>query len=330
MSNRLGLNVNPLGMSPDNCINLLKRSGASTHVVLENVGFAQEAVEKTGHTIISRADYPDDTATEPKDLVAHWSERHKTAPDVYHYWPNEPQADIKTLLATMDHLMDEVVDAGLKACLGNFAWADILQPDDVDAGLWDDFLRKASAFTNEGHGFIGGHEYTTGALPWGTAGFDVNQMLNPPLPYEGWPTFHDIWHADKTDYLLFRWVPLAHRCAMLNIEFPRLVVTECFWDRMTNLENIGFIQKLDSKYRGGSKCRGIISQRDYFHFFWPKWGALDGAVKQLEWAEQTYSPHVHGFCMFALTQDSKWQDYNFGDWPELLEALPAIPGAKHL
>ena len=56
---------------------------------------------------------------------------------------------------------------------------------------------------------------------------------------------------------------------------------------------------------------------------------MEAAVAQLQWAEDTYPPHVVGMCLFAVNRDAHWVNYNLEKWPELLAAIPGIKGGTH-
>ena len=227
-------------------------------------------------------------------------------------------------------------DAGLKACVGNYAWTSAL-PDDaafdaIDNGEWDDLLTVASQWSNGGHGVLGGHDYTTGALPWGCAGEDAFDMTKGALPPGGWPDWDDVWAAGRSNYHMFRWIPLARRCYKLCIAYPRMVLTEFGWDRMEDLEGPGGVLEALDGFRGGKPDPGdgIISQRSLFKRWWPQWSDVEAAVAQLQWAEDTYPPHVVGMCLFCREPRRRtWVNYNLEKWPELLAALPGIKGGTH-
>ena len=311
------------------------RQRANTYVVLENPGLAQQISDATGAIVISRDNYPDDTNNEPANLVAEWIKRNVQWPDIYHYWPNEPGGDLDALLATMVHIIAECKAAGMnKACLGNFAWAKTLFSADVQSGRWDEFLKAASDWTNNDGGLIGGHDYTFGALPWGCDGWNETEMLAGSLRGpDQWPTWHDIYLKGSDNWLLFRWDMLAQRAVELKIPFPRMVLTECFWDRMPNLEQSGLIPQLDSQFNGGTKMHGLLSQRKVMQHLWPAWSPQQAVVEQLQWCENVYPEHVVGFCLFAVNREAHWTDYNLLDyggggngWTDLLNALPANQG----
>lgn len=329
MGNRLGLNINAATLSEEQTLNLAS-GGASAYVIMNDVGRAQKVAEaQPGSIVISRADWPDDANYIPPDLLGKWKQRLASAPDVYHYWPNEPYIndDPKQYLDGMAGFMPQLADAGLKGCIGNFSVASAINQDHIDAGHWDNFLRVASEWTHAGHGVVGIHEYTTGALPYGCANsrMHVSDLASghPLAGEDQWPTFEEIWHDVGTDYHLFRFLMLETRCKQLGIALPRMVLTECFWDRMDDLTTV--LPTLDM-WRGGKPFQGdgLITQRSLFKRWWPDWSLEEAVLKQLAWCERTYPPDVLGFCFFQVTGDPRWANYNLAAWPEVLNALPSV------
>ena len=324
---RIGFHIQ--GSLP-NAADLVAQSPAASHLILENAELAEQLARKYPQRIIvSRSDWPDDTLAVPRErLIDEW----RANPHAVHYWPNEPPAmnrnDLAALLADLVDLMHAGADAGLRLCVGNFAWASILRPEDVHDGLWDDFLRNASAWSHDGHGYIGGHEYTTGPLQWGCAGFDPHRLLKSVTDGRNSPrgrNWEYISGHSGSNWLLFRWAPLYGRCRTLRIEMPLMLVTECFWDRMPNLESGGYLKAMDAKV--GHKVRGLNSQAECWRMFWPATDELGATMAQLEWAEEVYPDFVKGFHLFACNNDAKWADYNLLTWRALLNAINKTGGA---
>ena len=324
---RHGLNINANGLSADQVL-ALTNPNVSTHLIFNNPGLAQQVHDKVGGMVISRADYPDDNLAFPSQLIGKWQD--EGAPDVHHYWPNEPHpGNLSQYLADTDNFLRQVCDVtGLKVCIGNFGWPSILKPADVANGVWDPFLRATSAMSEDGTCVIGGHEYTEGMLPWGCAGRDPNDMAHDVdlSDTRKWPTWPDILAASAGDWHLFRWVPLYVRCNELGIPMPKMVVTECFWDADDGESGLGDLYAKLEGWLGGAKLRGIINQRDLFKHWFPDTPnlELDAAIAQLTWCSKVYPDFVLGFCHFTASTDPKWALYNMLAWPELLEALPNV------
>ena len=64
-------------------------------------------------------------------------------------------------------------------------------------------------------------------------------MTRGALPPGGWPDWNDVWQAGRSNYHMFRWIPLAQRAYAIGVPFPRMVLTEFGWDRMEDLEGPG-------------------------------------------------------------------------------------------
>ena len=324
---RHGLNINAFGMSDQQVLGLTNPN-VSTHLIFNNAGLAQQVHDKVGGTVISRADYPDDSIAFPANLIGKW--QNEGAPDAYHYWPNEPHPpSLAQYLAASDTFLDQVGNVpGLKVCIGNFAFPSILQSADVANGVWDPFLKTTSALSQEGRCVIGSHEYTEGMLPYGCAGRDPNVMAADIdlSDISKWPTRDEIYHDQTSDWHLFRWMPLWGRCVDLGIPMPKMVVTECFWDADDGEGGLHDLYAKLEGWLGGAKLRGIINQRDLFKHWFPDTPnlELDAAIAQLKWCSETYPDFVLGFCHFTASTDPKWALYNMLAWPELLEALPNV------
>ncbi len=191
---------------------------------------ATAAAGQTGAIVVSRGDYPDDVNNIRQGLIDGWKHRAKSCPDVYHYWPNEPGGQTARLLAMLMDLMDQSADAGVKACIGNIDTAKSVRPSQVNSGTWDAFIQKASKWTHEGHGFVGIHEYSFGALAWGCAGRNPQDMVDGNLPGpDRWPTRKDIMADPAANWHLHRYAPLEARAAKLGVPMFRMIATEGFW-----------------------------------------------------------------------------------------------------
>lgn len=333
-SHRFGFNIKPAGLDPVAIARECARINASTNLVMGDNALAQKLYEQSAglSVVVARNNWPDDTINIPAvDLVRQWSEWARYHPNLHWYFPNEPvvsgREQLKALLKSCIGLMTRCRDARLKAVIGNFAWGNILYLNDVDAGVWDDFIKAASDWSNAGHGFVGGHDYTWGVLPWGTAKRNPYDMLNPALVQpDKWPTAKEVQDRYADNWLMLRWMMLAKRAEYLGVPMFRMIVTEAPWDRMPNLEvdveispgvrRRGVIAEFDLMF---PRTRGPLSQRNLFNFWWPQWSREEAAMRQVAWLDDVYPDYVHGFNFFAVNKD--WPDYNFWDWPELLPHL---------
>jgi len=319
---RIGFNINGQGKSVGDIVGLWHDAGkpSSLLVMASDGGAKAQAVhEATGCIVVARADWPDDTASYPDGLADIWKARKDRAPDVHWYYPNEPNPkDLKGFLQDTVTMMARLTAANIRFCIGNFAWANVLRYEDVQAGLWDNFIRAAHQFTQDGYGFIGGHEYTTGALPWGCAGWNPNAMRGVNLPGPGsWPTLADIRDSRENNWHLFRWVMLEARAVDIAVPEPwcNMLVTECFWDRCPDLP-AALLDNLDSRSGRTGGVHGIRSTLPLFQLWWQDRTPAQAITLQLEWADQTYPDYVKGFHLFTVSNDPRWSDYDFeGVWP---------------
>jgi len=297
---RVGYNINVQGMSQATIEKYVAQGTA--HVLMGDPILAEHTTNNfKDKIIISRGDYPDDTATVPNDLVQRWQARN--TPHVWNYWPNEPYpADENALLQSLVQLMSACAEAKVRVCIGNFAWQDF-DPQDMQEGVWDEFLQAAD--DNREFVMVGGHEYTFGALPWGCAGENYKDMMLSPMPEGKWPSWETIQNAGPDNWHLFRWVPLYQRAQVLGIEMFDMVVTECFWDNPADTSSLATHFGLDA-----NTGYGLPVQQVLFPKFWPQWDALTATQKQLQWAEDTYPDFVKGFCLFTVSNDAKWANFD--------------------
>lgn len=331
---RFGLNINARSYSREQIMQVGRRVKASAHLVMHDPGIAQSLYEQAGGNLIaiSRSDWPDDTtAIEIDSLVRRWQERARTAPNVYHYFPNEPVvegvAGLKRFLKTMVAFMRQLRAGKVKAVIGNFAWANILFLEDVESGVWDDFIREASAWTNEGWGYVGGHDYTWGVIPFGAAKRNPYDMLTPALVQKDkWPSVGEVNDKYKDNWLLLRWLMLSKRAEFLGVPMFKMVITEAPLDRMPNLEvdveigpgvrRRGVITEFDLTH---GRTRGPISQKQLFPFWYPQWTPEQTMIEFVRWIDLVYPEYVEGFTFFGMNKD--WPDYNYYDWPGYMEAI---------
>ena len=339
---RLGYHIAPPGFDRSRVRDWARRSGSNSHLVLMDNGFAQQLADDGTPVVVSRSNHPDDAIHIPEWLIDDWGRKAREAPSVYQYWPNEPIPSThehrKIILDNCIRLMYLSADAKVKACIGNFAIGAMHRYEDVASGMWDNFIRAASEYTNSGQGYIGMHDYTTGALSLGCAGGDPFDMINPESPSlqrDNWPTIGDI-RAAGNNWLVMRWIDLEHRANLIGVAMFKILITEGLWDRMPNLEGMvrSGVKLFDvlthmAKHR---HIRGPLTQRFLWEAIWPQWGMELAMRHQLRWAEETYPDYVHGIHIFALNKSNRpgaeWDEqFNYEHWPEMLEAIMDMPGA---
>ena len=353
MRHRVGLHIAANGFPENDVIELTQRINASSYLVMDDDGLAQRMHDaNNGEAIIvSRTNWgwPDDWPPDAQNmsladmndnmrrLVDTWARCRNDYPDVYKYFPNEPTALYDGLVKLLDsfiYLMGKCEVNDIKAVIGNFAWSKNLYQTDVDAGMWDNFIRAASRWTNQGFGYIGGHDYTSGLLPWGCGGLGAQNLynINPDdLHRDNWTTWHDIWN--RPNWHMFRWVMLAKRAKLLGVPMFKIILTECFWDRMTDLinkplsnkNNQTIMQWLDSEAQ--AHVRGLKTHRNLYRKWFPNRTPEDVILEQLQWCEDTYPDYVEGFNIFAYSKNAEWFthfDVSNESWGSLVDSFADI------
>ena len=342
MMHRFGFNINSNSYSKTDIMQFCYRHPATVQLIMNNPALAQKVHDQAnGETIvISRNNWPDDTfVIDAKTLLNKWDEERRHYPDIYQYYPNEPlpstDAELKQLLRSLVGMMRTMREMKIKAVLGNFAWGKVLHWEDVEAGLWDEFILEASLWTNEGWGFIGGHDYSWGVVPLGCNARNPYDMLVPELvQLESWPTAHEVRNSHRNNWLMLRWMMLVERADQLGVPMFQMIVTETLVDRMPNLEKDveidgetrqGIIKMFDQSH---GETRGPLSQRNLYNFWFPDRLPEEVYMLFIKWMDAVYPPYVRGFTQFALNRD--WEDFNLGEWPEVLELLAAYdPEPQH-
>ena len=203
----IGFHFVPGSMSEDEVLALVRESRARTHTVMHSAGLAAKVYEAAASVIaeepviIWRGDYPDQDWRHARysnmaQYVASLKERMAAVPNglkLYAQFLNEPiavdQAKLADLLSRCIAFMDECQRQGIRGSVGGFADAATFQWPLLEARLFDPFLRRASAWTNAGHGVINHHNYCYGSLPHGGGGKDPRDMLDAAKMQEAfWPT----------------------------------------------------------------------------------------------------------------------------------------------
>ena len=323
---RHGFNINAQGIGDDEVLKLVQ--GKTASVIRNNPDLAERIAKQVPGYVISRPDDTgfDDTDQFPAGLVGKW--RDDSYHNIWYYWPNEPNpSNIDDFMARACSFLEVVGDARVKVCFGNFAPPAILSNvQDLHDGKWDELLKAMSSLSEAGLLILGIHEYSEGLLPYGCAAMNQKEMQKEQDLSQGWPTWQDIVNAGDNNWHLFKFVPLWIRCNYLGIPMPKTVVTECFWDADEAEEGLQDLYAQFNHWLGGEHPRGIINQRNLFHYWFPSnVSTLEAAVRQLQWVENTYPSFVKGFCHFTYdTVDPNWKLYDYSQYPDLVNAMVNI------
>lgn len=192
--NRLGLNINAEGVRDwRQLLAHIEASDPCAVLIMNGLDRAQEIYDLLGgrtiviHREYSRQEGSEWILTSPKTQVDRWAaEGHR---DIVRYGgSNEPSYGSKTpfsaLMVREIEMMRLARQAGITVSVGNFGIGRI-QPQWVENGLLDDFLRALETYDH----YLGIHEYTTLALPFGVGVWPRTCLENPDcVQPKNWPT----------------------------------------------------------------------------------------------------------------------------------------------
>lgn len=346
MSQLFGLNVNHAEIgSAASVLDAARRIKARSHLVMHGVAFAKQLYDQVAMVqneepiIVNRDDYPDQEWSRWPSidaLVKGWPSRGGMWAEGYVYFLNEPihnlnapasdPKSLESLLRACMQFMDACKKYRVRGVVGNFADAHTIQESEVNAGRWDAFLRYASDWTRAGHGYIGHHDYTYGALWYNGGGMNAWDMadLSKVSRVDRLPSREQMTVAGKgaeANWLQMRFMWLLHRCDKIGVPRYLFGVTEGAWDDMPNGRAEGWIQAIENRFVGGQKLRGHMDQRKLWREWWPQWSAEQSAVKQLEWLQGVLPDECKFFHLFAWNKNAQWVSFDYSTWPQFIDEL---------
>lgn len=237
--------------------------------------------------------------------------------DIWYYCLNEPyhgSDNRQNLINFVSQVIEEAVKRDMRLCVGNFAIASMSVGRD-DVRVWDDMLRALGKHAglrigNHAQIIVGTHEYTHALLPWGAAGRNPNDLTDAakvsrdkwPTPAEVRDTPGDNWHIYRTEWFL-------DRVRELTGKTPDVVITECFHDRMPNIETqfrdaVAGIDNL-----AGRRVKGVPTLIEYWRKVFPQWTPEKALCEQYKWAEELYPANYRGFAIFSWTHHNQAPDF---------------------
>lgn len=337
----IGYNINGIEVGNEQrLMDVVRRMKSKTHLVMFGLhGLARRIYDTVGQTtgeepiIVLREDWPDgdwnrDKWKTPSNYVNEFRGRGGFWNQAYIHFLNEPvpgRNNVNELLDRCMQFMDAIANKGLKGVVGNFADAAMFHRDWVDQGIFDNFLRYASQWTNAGYGYIGHHNYTYGSLAHGGGGKDPRDMISiAKVQPEFWATKEQMTVDGKgaeQNWLQMRFMWALHRCDKLGIPRYKFGITEGLWDDMPNLRTEGISPAIESNLLGGRKLRGPLDQRDLWKVWWNQWSPEQAGVKQIEWLVDCLPKECHFVHLFTWSTNGQWATYNFGAWNEFQEEL---------
>lgn len=245
---------------------------------------------------------------------------------LFYYILNEPgiggnQVKYNKLLKWLQEVGDLASASGIKTVIGNFATASTIQKEWLETPETITFVRWASSYTNAGKGYIGFHDYAGPLVPVAAGHNDPNDLARLGAH---WPSADEMRNDTGNNWLIMRWMWLEELAVKLGLAPFLVLITECFIDRMPNLEAHGIIGRLDAQY---GKLDGPFTLGRYYQSIL---GMTIGQALRLqaEWMERVYPPYVHGFHMFAWNYNPQWHNrgFNFANQPDALRELTKIKG----
>lgn len=334
-----GWNINAAESSEGHVLDIVRRTKARSHTVMHGLGLARKIHDLVGQTtgeepvVVCREDWPDQDWNKFRDVrgyVAGWKGRGGYWPDAYCYFLNEPVVGgdvnrVNDLLRVCIDFMHEAARQGVKAVVGNFPDASLFEHGWLDTGVFDEFLRVASQWTNTGHGYIGHHNYSYGTSWTGSAATPYGQLKtrNPSPPSkDAFQRAAPHGHA-RENWLQGRFMFPLLRCDALGIPRYRFVCTEGVWDRMPNGEIEGWIPQAEA-FWGLGKLRGPLDQRQLWTKLFPDVSPARAGVDQLRaLAALMDGLPCAGVHLFTLSNNAEWTTFNFLNWPEFVDELAA-------
>lgn len=332
-----GFNINAAESNEATVLDIVRRLRSKSHTVMHGVTLARKIYDVVGQTtgeqpiIVCREDWPDQNWQDGKysSMAAYfsqWKTRGGYWPQAYVYTFNEPVVEgdtnkLKSMLNKSIEAMNASANTGVKAVIGNYADASTFEKGWIDAGLFDEWCRTASQYSNGGYGYIGHHNYSYG-LPWiGSAGTPNSQLqsINPQPPTADAFQKTRVWE----NWLQGRFMWPLLQCDKLGVPRYQFICTEGVWDRMPNGEYEGWIPQAEA-FWGLGKLRGPLDQRALWAKLYPNLPQVRAGIVQLTGlAEMMRGLSCHAIHLFTLSKNPEWVTFDFLNWPEFINELAA-------
>lgn len=154
------------------------------------------------------------------------------------------------------------------------------------------------------------HTYGHALFPWHAAGRDPNDLLYPARVTRNlWPTKEQIFSNLDWNYLILREEQIVDRIRTLNKATPNVIITECFLDRMPNIE----VQFKDLTAQidaiAGQKIYGVPTLYRYWKYLFPYWTPQQALWEQMNWAEEVYPEWYKAFSWFTWSAHDASPNY---------------------
>lgn len=333
--NRLSLNIRALSIRDrDGLRRWLKEANVAAVVTLDDLTFAADVKRDNPNTISIHRAFGDSEAhfkADPRQLARRYASEGYGRMNVHAYGPNEPAPNDKIswqgIIEWFIAFAEECERVGVRAVLGNLGPGNI-ERRDIDSGMWDPYLRMLDHYN--GWHVIGEHDYTLfPPVTGGAWGLSPDDMLDPArVQPDRWPTPSAI--TDSTDnWHLMRGRWLRARARKLGLKIPGVILTECFFDRMPDLEQRtpNIYAELERRYgtSGYEQIKGHNTLENVLRHYYPYWDFDTAIYEVLKWCDAAYPPEYIAFCQYMLcTGAPDWDrayGYDFWNRPKLMQLM---------
>lgn len=240
------------------------------------------------------------------------------APNLYAMANNEPHTprdengrlQVADLAQWEADFIDECEKRGIQTITA-FASAKTIEPEQVENGEWDVFLRKL----DEKH-LLGTNEYALGLPNAHHLQNGLLGLLNPEHPDQWVRTLNFEGNPSSDHDWMFRAVCMMRRLRELGIR-TRWYVLECFVDFMADAnrilyEGVGLAEYLKRTY-GTPDFNGVRSLEAYWRTMFSRYGMtpLDVFEACVRWLVDAMPDCLSGMCIFTVSDHEHW-NRNFG------------------
>lgn len=318
---RISYNINGEAVpSVEYMFQIMSNPCKTTALFMNNLGFAIRLKQLCPNTIVMHRAYSVLEGDEwfyrsPQNMINQWNL--EGSKEIVRYTTNEPSygaGNIAQFINNQVELMRLARLNGITLVVGNFAVGNF-RAEDINNGSYDSFLRAINQYNH----YLGLHEYTTVALPFGVGQWNVNRLLDrTQVQVASWPLASAIpvrlwsgelppyWHLRRGDWFLLR-------ADYLGIQRPKIILTEFGWDNLSDVKQ--YIEPLRNQF-GIDKyfrdMRGVNTYVNVWRWYWPNWSFATAACEQLKWANRIYPPDYIGFNLFTWSTNPHWlhSDYS--------------------
>lgn len=331
-------------------LNYVRQARPTTFITMDGPGFAKQVHDAGGGATVSiyrRYGPPERGWDEgslwrtksPETYARYATEDFTVSREVWIHVLNEPYAEpheIQALGRWLIAVGELLIARGYRFVGPNLGPATV-QPWHLEQGLWDEVIRKFSAWSHhrdsQGNwhplAFFAIHEYTGIFLPYGVGYVGTNDLVNRDVVQpQRWPKTAPVQYVapHTVDGRQTRYPPYWHinrgpawfqlRAAEIGVPAMYLVITEFGLDRMPDM-TLGMpniYEVLAGRYgtNGHSVLRGPDSYAGVWKYYWPDWSFAEALHQQTVWVNGIYNEYVIGWMWFQWSHADDWdRQYGF-------------------